>query len=604
MRDDKAPANNEINPMVTYVNKEFERYEKFHRERFEDYVEIYDYWTGEPPARSYGWQNAVHVPMTVEAEQTVTPRIFGALFPSEAPVECQVFDPATPEQGIIIRDMIKKQFQMTDVQGEAFQALTQNTLFGTGYVEATWLIDRKWMVTPEGDRYQAIVANRNDCKAVNFFEIYPHPSKLRMDDTLPLIRRRFCDAEYLKKLSENPKNGLKNISAALQSKPVFSHPSIILDEVGNAMMLEDKEKYELLEYWGPWDVSFEKDGKVVTKKAVPYWISVINRTVVIRDTYNPYNHQRPPFCKLNLYRNPNPSWFGVGIGKIGKPTQERINKIVNQRLDNVDLVMNKQGFYNGNDTLINTKKLQISKPGQWHKVSDTSTSIRWMDIPDVTTSSYKEEEIAKNDFRESTGATVPLMPADQGQHRTAMGISLLQGAAGERFRPVLRKLETDFIQDLATMFLSNLQQFMVVPEWVMVTGSYGKAEPIEITPEQIQGKVLFIPTGVSETLNKEAQIGQLMRFKELTVNDPTINRVEINKRMAELLGFKDIQALLTPPQVPPQQAGGLNPDEQQRIQQRIAEGATPDQIRMEMLGQPPAPEQVEQGQDMGQGMGA
>jgi hypothetical protein len=82
-------------------------------------------------------------------------------------------------------------------------------------------------------------------------------------------------------------------------------------------------------------------------------------------------------------------------------------------------------------------------------------------------------------------------------------------------------------------------------------------------------------------------IGQLLRFKELTINDPTVNRVEINKRLADLMGFRDIPALLTPQQPVQVQPGGLPPQMQQRIQQRVAEGATPEQIKLEMLGQPP-----------------
>lgn len=579
---------------VDFVVEEFQRYEKACKDRFDEAKEVYDYWMNKPPKRFFDWQNAVHVPMMVEAEQTVTPKLHSALFPNDAPFEVLTFYPATEQQGIIIKGLIEHKFRQSNVSVEAIKAMTQSTLFGTGYVEAPWLVERAWQIDPmTQERYMALIANRPDCKVVNFFEIYPHPAKLRMDDGLPLIRRQFCDAEYLKKLAENPRFQFQNLQEALDSKPVISSPSVILDEKGNHMELKDKEKYELLTYWGPYDYNYEKDGKQVTKKAIPQWIIIVNRTVKFRNTPNPYNHQLPPLCKLTLFEDPNPSWFGIGIGRIGKPTQERLNKIVNQRLDNVDLVLNKQGFYNGNDTLINTKKLQVSKPGQWHKVSDTVTSIRWMDIPDVTTSSYKEEEIAKQDFRESTGAVVQLMPTEEGQHRTAMGINLLQSAAGARFKPVLKKLETEFVSHLAYLYLSMLQQFMVLPEWISVTSANGALQPIQVRPEDIQSKVQFIPTGVSETVNKELQIGQLLRFKELTTNDPTVNRVEINKRIAELMGFKDIHKLLNPPQPTLVKPGGLAPQQQDIIRQRLAEGATPDQIKLEMLGPPPAEEEMQ-----------
>jgi len=571
-------------PKVEHVVKEFQRYESFHADRWDLMDEIREQWRNKPPKRDYSWQNQVHVPLIVEGEQTISPRLFTALFPTDAPVDVHVEGDAPEEQGIRIKGIIQHYFRVADVQAETIPMLTQLTLLGTGYMDGgSWFVRKGWQIKPNGDRYFVPIEARPDCKFVDFFEMFPHPAKLKINDGLPLIRRRFIDAEQLKRMAKHDENfGQEDLDRALESKPVgVSDKS---EEYG------EDDFYEILEYWGPWDDEIHGDDKdpekVISREAVPYWIIVVNRTVAVRCIPNPYNHQLPPYCKSKLFEDPEPSWFGVGMGQIGKPTQDRVNKIVNQRLDNVDLVLNKQGFYNGNDTLINTKKLQISQPGMWRKVSDTVNSIRWMETPDVTKSSYEEEKIAKQDFRESTGATVNLMPGEkEDQHRTALGIQLLQGAAGMRFRPVLRKLEMDYIQQLAMFFFSNLKQFMTEAQWVLVTGEQGVQKPIRITPEQIQAKVFFIPTGISETMNKETQVGQLLRFKEVTAQDPTINRTEINKRIAELFGFKDIQKLMTPMQQPPQ--GGLTGYDQQSIQQRIAEGANPDQIKAEMLGPRP-----------------
>ena len=420
--------------------------------------------------------------------------------------------------------------------------------------------------------------------------MFPHPAKIHMKDSLPIVRRRFCNAEYIKTLGENPSVETSNIAAALNSESPSGEKTNILDKDGqNFMEKKKRDEYELLEYWGGWDMSYVKDDKVVTKRAVPHWIIIVNREVKLVGVPNPFQHQRPPYCKVTLFPDQKPNWFGVGIGCAGAPTQERLNKLVNQRLDNVDLVLNKQGCYNGNDPLINVKRLQVAAPGKWHKVSDTVNSLKWMDTPDVTASSYKEEELAKSDYREATGATVPLMPTDQGQHRTAAGISLLQGAAGVRFRPVLRKMETDLVSDLAQIYLSNLQQFMIAPEWVQATTPEGAKENMKITPMDIRARVKFIPTGVSETINKEVQIGQLMRFKEITVNDRTINQAELNRMIGELMGFKDLEKLVVNQQPVRQGLGQLSPEVQQYIQQRLAEGASPEQIQLELQGNPPMP---------------
>lgn len=570
--------------MVEHVTKEFTRYENFHKDRFQEAESIYDLWIGKPPRRVYSHQNAIHVPIMFEAEQTITPRIFTALFPNDAPVDVKTEGDAPTGQGIKIKSAIQHNFRVSNVQGEVKPGLGQCTLYGTGYVEGgSWLTRRAWQVDEGGEKYYAIVENRPDCTFLNFFEMYPHPAKMKMDDGLPIIRRRFIDAEQLKALGENPFFKFSNLKEALDSDPMVKP-----QDLPRSYQAKKGEDYEVLEYWGPFDENYEKDGKIMTKKAVPHWIIVINRRIKIRGIPNPYNHQLPPYCKFILYPDAKPSWFGVGIGKIGLPTSERVNKIVNQRLDNVDLVLNKMGFYNGSDTMLNVKKLQVAKPGLWLKVMDVTNSVRWMDTPDVTRSSYEEEKIAKEDFRQSTGATAQLSPgADDEQHRTALGIQILQGAAGMRFRPVIQQIEMDLVQMLAMFYFSNMKQFMTNEEWVLATGEMGEEESILVRPEDIQAKVFFIPTGISETMNKEVQVGQLMRFKELTMNDPTVNRVEINQRLAVLMGFKDVGKLFVK-QGQADLKSSLSPEQQQMITQRLQEGASPDQIKSEMLG--PAPE--------------
>lgn len=575
-------------PQVDYVVTEFQRYENFHKERYEKAKTIIDYWHNKIPKKGYSWQNNVNVPLMVEGEQTITPRLYTALFPNDAPVDVHVEGDAPPEQGIRIKSIIKHHFRVSNVQGETYPALTQCSLIGTGYVEGgSWYVRKAWQQTKEGVRYYAPIENRPDCTFVDFFEMFPHPAKRQMKDALPLIRRRYIDEETLKGIAKESRFDSTNLEEALKSET--PNPTAAYSQT-------KAKEYEVLDYWGGWDEQYAEGDQQMVRKAVPYWIIIINRSVKLRAIPNPYNHQIPPFCKFKLFEDPEPSWFGVGIGQCGFPTQERINKIVNQRLDNVDLVLNKQGCYNGNDPLINIKKLLVSEPGKWHKVSDTITSLRWQDTPDVTQSSYEEEKIAKNDFREATGAIANLMPEIGSEHRTAAGIEMLQGAAGMRFRPVLRKLETDLIAQLAMFFFSNLKQFMTEAEWVQITGKNGKVEPIQIRPEEIQAKVYFIPTGISETLNKEVMVGQLLRFKEISVQDPTINRQEINRRIAELMGFKDIEKLMTPMK----QTRGtdqLSTNDMMSIQQRIAEGADPEQIKAEMLGprqganQPPQPQQ-------------
>ncbi|GAJ02532.1 unnamed protein product, partial [marine sediment metagenome] len=284
----------------------------------------------------FDWQNAVNVPLMVEGEQTITPRLFVALFPNDAPMDVKVEGDAPEEQGIRIKGIIQHHFRVADVPGECYPAMTQCSLLGTGYVEGgQWFIRKGWQIDNKEERYFVPIEKRPDAKFVNWFELYPHPAKMRMNDTLPIIRKRYIDAETLKKLAVDSQWDAKKLKEALDSEcPAYTE---------SKYKGTRQKEYEILEYWGPWDESFEDDnGEEKKRIAVPYWIIVVNRSVRLRGIPNPYNHQMPPYCKIKLFEDPQPCWFGVGIGQVGKPTQDRINKIVNQRLDNVDLVLNKQ----------------------------------------------------------------------------------------------------------------------------------------------------------------------------------------------------------------------------------------------------------------------
>lgn len=586
MRDDnktKTNVKSTVNkdPMADYVVTEFERYEGFHAKRFEEMEEVYDLWLGTRKTPKQSWMNNVHIPMMFEGEQTITPRMFVALFPTDAPVDVKVEGEAAEQQGTKIKGTIQHYFRVSDVQGESLPMLTQNTVFGTGYCEAgLWYTKFGWQMDSEtGERYWTPIENRPDCKFVNFFEMFPHPSKLRIGDGLPLIRRRYADAEFLKRMKNNPFFDTKKIDEALQTE---------LPTQGQHKSHNKKktDEYEILEYFGPYEKQTTGNADVTTKELVPHWIIVINREVTIRGIANPFNHQMEPFCKITMFPDAKPNWFGIGVGKIGKGSNDRLNKVVNQRLDNVDLVLNKQYLVMAGDNYLNRRKLALSQPGAIHDCADTVASVRELVTQDVTGSSYKEEEIAKLDFRESTGATAQLMPTES-QHRTALGIQLLQGAAGMRFRPILRKIEIDFIQQLSMFYFSNLKQFMTQAEWVQITGEAGD-EAIQVSPEDIQAKAYFIPTGISETQNKEVEITNLLKYKEVTRDDPTVNRAEINKRIGELLGFKDFNKFIVQQQQPTQ-GSSLSPEVQQKIKQRIAEGASSDQIKQELIGTPPGP---------------
>jgi len=172
------------------------------------------------------------------------------LLPTDAPLDVTSEGGADPQAGIKIKGLIQHFFKVASIQNEAVPMLSQNTLFGTAYMETgSWLVRRGWMTGQDGKRAYQLLESRPDAKWVDFFQIFPHPAKLEMNDGLPLIRRRFVDSEHLKSLMENPYFEHTKLKEALDFiKQIISEDKTLLI-VGTKIQIKNLVK-ELAEEFG------------------------------------------------------------------------------------------------------------------------------------------------------------------------------------------------------------------------------------------------------------------------------------------------------------------------------------------------------------------
>jgi hypothetical protein len=83
-------------------------------------------------------------------------------------------------------------------------------------------------------------------------------------------------------------------------------------------------------------------------------------------------------------------------------SQQEANEINNQRRDNVNLAMNRRYFVR-RSAMIDYGSLQRNVPGGVTEMDDIKNDIRVEAPPDVTASSYEEQDRINNDFDELTG---------------------------------------------------------------------------------------------------------------------------------------------------------------------------------------------------------
>lgn len=152
------------------------------------------------------------------------------------------------------------------------------------------------------------------------------------------------------------------------------------------------------EYWGV----FSPSGKVEDEEE--YVITTVNDSMVIRLERNPYatKGNADGIRPFEVYVDHAVKGELYGIGEI-EPTetlQVALNKMRNHRLDNVDLVLNRMWVYDRNAG-INPKHLR-SFPGNVIPADDIN-GIQPLPTPDVTSSSYNDEDRIERDFQRATG---------------------------------------------------------------------------------------------------------------------------------------------------------------------------------------------------------
>ena len=310
---------------------------------------------------------------------------------------------------------------------------------------------------------------------------------------------------------------------------------------------EDKKNpnLEILHYWGLY--ANEKG------KRVPMWLMVVNRKFKIKKVDNPYWHKKLPLFHIVWTEDEKPSYYGIGIAKIGKSSEERANSVVNIRTDIKKKNVRSGGRYNALDKKLKPKDLMDNTPGRMRPCSDINAAYAYDIPPPLSQDDYKEEETAVNDHREITGATASLQPTGDSkeQHKTLGGMQLLIAQSSERLKPDLVTMEVMGIRKMANRAFLLTRQFLSKPEAIELIASSDQKKRLHIegiyklSPKEIIGKMNFYSTGLSESIQKGNNIDKLFKYAEMTSKIPAMQQITnyegIAKRIAMWLGFENIE---------------------------------------------------------------
>lgn len=131
------------------------------------------------------------------------------------------------------------------------------------------------------------------------------------------------------------------------------------------------------------------------------------------------------YCTLEAHKN-----YPLSPTAMIAALQQDANDIANQRFDNVKLVLNKRYFFRRGGTGIDLQSLSRNVPGGAIAVSDVNNDVRVVETPDITGSSYNEQDRIDLQIDELTGAfSQQTVQNNRNLNETVGGMNLMsQGA--------------------------------------------------------------------------------------------------------------------------------------------------------------------------------
>ena len=238
--------------------------------------------------------------------------------------------------------------------------------------------------------------------------------------------------------------------------------------------------------------------------------------------------------------------FPSAIVELGQQLQAQANELANSRYDNLRLSLNRRKYVR-RGSQVDRGALMRSVPGGVVMVGDPQTDVREEVIPDVTSSSYHEQDRLNTDFDEVMGSfSQGSVASNRRLNETVGGMEMLSNDANQMTEYTLRQFTETWVEPV----LRQLMQLEMAYETDQVilglaadrSGMLMVYGMDTVTDEMLkQDLALTVNVGISAT-NPKIQLqnfAEAMNASAQMSQIPGVNRSEIINEIFGKLGYKD-----------------------------------------------------------------
>lgn len=533
----------------------------------------------------------VFIPVVFQVIESALPKLVNAVLGDSDFFSVIADDEKDKKVADLVFKLLTVQLEMADMFMKFIDFGKQLLLYGTSYFFVFWKVRRAWVIerTPirkdisflgvsfgsqllrwEEKLVFKVVERRPEVEVPDIADVYPDPnsenekvdkaegvfirSVTTMQDMDEQSRGKFPVYANFDRLRTSKLETAKGIQT--DSRPVIQDRRAIRR---STQSMPDKAEVELLSYWGKYDL----DGDGFREEVL---IVIADRRVLVKAIRNPFHHQERPILRTTLFNVPK-EWYGIGMVEPIIPLQHELNTLRNQRLDNINLAINRMWKVNSLadvdvDALISLPNGII--------LTDDMEAVQPIVMPDVTASAYNDSAIIQNDIENATAPkSVQGTPESGRLGRTARGAQLIIGQALEKFGLSAKVTEHSALKRLLRMFYQLDLQFLDRDAIFSSPELFGGALDKNTTPEKLRANLRFRMLSLSETLARESKINQLISFIQLYKDVPGFNLIKVGQFMWKLMGFNDAEDFIQSAPMP-QVLNQINPQTQQQGEASVA----------------------------------
>lgn len=233
---------------------------------------------------------------------------------------------------------------------------------------------------------------------------------------------------------------------------------------------------------------------------------------------------------------------------MGENLQREANEIVNQRLDNVKLVLNKR-YIIKRGAQVDIKSLVRNVPGSITMANDINGDVREIEFNDVTGSSYQEQDRINVDYDELTGNfSQGSVMTNRKMNETVGGMNLISNSANQITEYTIRIFTETWVEPVLRQLIKLEQKYetdevilAIAASQAKIMDKYGINQVTDDLLNQELTLTVNVGMGATDPQQKlQKFMGAMTAFSNVAqMQLPNLDMQEIGKEVFGLAGYRD-----------------------------------------------------------------